>query len=196
MHNPLASGLRHVSAVLPWLDCGKAQRMQVYASANPVCSQRSARRVSYSALLGRRCLIAECRADMLLKLELSDTFWLSLPGIAGNKSSCTQHSRRAAPLDPSPVMQSCAACLNARPAKQSVYCELLCLIPLRTFTTSESMRSWPLQRQAAFGLMRVSALTLFCSLQLAVKVATPIPATACGLAALTKILRSPFDVLN
>src|SRR5207245_1009668 len=29
----------------------------VYASANPVCSQRSAHRVSYSALLGRRCLI-------------------------------------------------------------------------------------------------------------------------------------------
>src|SRR5438067_3227672 len=78
---------------------------------------------------------------MLLKLELSDTFWLSLPGFAGNISSCTQHSRRAAPLDLAPVMQSCAARLNARPAKQSVNCELLCIIPLCTFTTSESMRS-------------------------------------------------------
>src|SRR5439155_23338540 len=40
-------------------------------------------------------------------------------GFAGNISSCTQHSRRAAPLDPSPVMQSCAARLNARLTKQS-----------------------------------------------------------------------------
>src|SRR5438046_6697180 len=38
-------------------------------------------------------------------------------------------------------MRSCAARLNARPAKQSVNCELLCIIPLCTFTTSESMRS-------------------------------------------------------
>src|SRR6266550_2338110 len=63
-----------------------------------------------------------------------DTFWLSLLGFAGNKSSCTQHSRRAAPLDPSPVMQSCAARLNARLLKQSVNCELLCkllFIPVR-----------------------------------------------------------------
>src|SRR5947207_15331466 len=59
---------------------------------------------------------------------------MSLPGFAGNISSCTQHSRRAAPLDPSPVMQSCAARLNARLTKQSVNCELLCIIPLSTFT--------------------------------------------------------------
>src|SRR5947208_8303133 len=86
---------------------------------------------------------------MLLKLELSHQkirFGLSLPGFAGNISSCTQHSRRAAPLDLAPVIQSCAARLNARSAKQSVNCELLCIIPLCTFTTSESMRSWPLQR--------------------------------------------------
>src|SRR5438270_8267865 len=73
---------------------------------------------------------------MLLKLELSHQkirFWLSLPGFAGNISSCTQHSRRAAPLDPSPVMQSCAARLNARLTKQSVNCELLCIIDLSTF---------------------------------------------------------------
>src|SRR5947207_9738195 len=59
---------------------------------------------------------------------------MSLPGFAGNISSCTQHSRRAAPLDPSPVMQSCAARLNARLLKQSVNCELLCkllFIPVR-----------------------------------------------------------------
>src|SRR6266705_1805503 len=35
MPNLGASSLRHVSGVLPWLDCGKAQRMQVYAYANP-----------------------------------------------------------------------------------------------------------------------------------------------------------------
>src|SRR5438876_8060443 len=89
-----------------------------------------------------------------------DTFWMSLPGFAGNISSCTQHSRRAAPLDPSPVMQSCAARLNARLMKQSVNCELLCIIPLCTFT-SESMRSWPLQRSGGsscgFSLAGVSS---------------------------------------
>src|SRR5438477_10863153 len=58
---------------------------------------------------------------------------MSLPVFAGNISSCTQHSRRAAPLDPSPVMQSCAARLNARLTKQSVNCELLCIIALSTY---------------------------------------------------------------
>src|SRR5438874_13107814 len=57
---------------------------------------------------------------------------MSLPGFAGNISSCTQHSRRAAQLDSSPVMQSCAARLNARLTKQSVNCELLCIIDLST----------------------------------------------------------------
>src|SRR5437660_12865807 len=60
-----------------------------------------------------------------------DTFWLSIPVFAGNISSCTQHSRRAARLDPSRVMQSCAARLNARLTKQSVNCELLCIITAR-----------------------------------------------------------------
>src|SRR5437016_2924952 len=83
---------------------------------------------------------------MLLKLELSHQKILFGCLFAENISSCTQHSRRAAPLDPSRVMQSCAARLNARLTKQSVNCELLCIIPLSTFTTSESMRSWPLQR--------------------------------------------------
>src|SRR5436190_23068147 len=77
---------------------------------------------------------------------------MSLPGFAGNISSCTQHSRRAAPLDPSPVMQSCAARLNARLTKQSVNCELLCIIPLSTFT----------QRvQAVLSAFRERFLTLF-----------------------------------
>src|SRR5438552_18033662 len=74
---------------------------------------------------------------MLLKLELSHQkicFGCLFRGFAGNISSCTQHSRRAAPLDPSPVMQSCAARLNARLTKQSVNCELLCIIDLSTFT--------------------------------------------------------------
>ena len=53
---------------------------------------------------------------------------MPLPGFAGGISSCTQYSRRAAPLDPSLVMQSCAARLNARLTKQSVNCELLCII--------------------------------------------------------------------
>ena len=59
---------------------------------------------------------------------------MSLLGFAGGMSRCTQYSSRAAPLDPSPVMQSCAARLNARLTKQSVNCELLCIIPLSTFT--------------------------------------------------------------
>src|SRR6266568_373867 len=75
---------------------------------------------------------------MLLKLELSHQ---KIRFGCLFRSSCTQHSRRAAPLDPSPVMQSCAARLNASLTKQSVNCELLCIIPLSTFTTSESKRS-------------------------------------------------------
>src|SRR2546427_9933980 len=73
---------------------------------------------------------------------------MPLPGFAGNISSCTQHSRRAAPLDPSPVMQSCAARLNARLTKQSVNCELLCIIDLSTFTqrVQAILESQPLSR--------------------------------------------------
>src|SRR5437016_10939329 len=75
---------------------------------------------------------------MLLKLELSHQKILFGCLFAENISSCTQHSRRAAPLDPSPVMQSCAARLNARLTKQSVNCELLCIIALSTYYQSPS----------------------------------------------------------
>src|SRR5438132_11464288 len=68
---------------------------------------------------------------------------MSLPEFAGNISSCTQYSRRAAPLDPSPVMQSCAARLNARLTRQSVNCELLCIIDLATFI--ERVQAVPLR---------------------------------------------------
>src|SRR5205814_9512807 len=73
--------------------------------------------------------------------------------LAGNISSCTQYSRRAAPLDPSPVMQSCAARLNlgSRNNLSTVSCcELLCIITARVrcaFLTFPRLLSIYLQDQ-------------------------------------------------
>src|SRR5437879_13842757 len=71
-----------------------------------------------------------------------DTFWLSLPGFAGNISSCTQHSRRAAPLDPSPVMHHVphVSMLGSRNNLSTVSCcELLCIIPLSTYSLVQAV---------------------------------------------------------
>ena len=104
---------------------------------------------------------------MLLKLELRHQkirFACLFRGLRGVYPVALSTAVEQHHWNPSPVMQSCAARLNARLTKQSVNCELLCVIPLCTFTTSESMRSWPLQRSGGsscgFSLPGVSSSPL------------------------------------
>ena len=76
---------------------------------------------------------------MLLKLELSHQkilFGCLFRGLRGIYPVALSTAVEQHHLDPSPVMQSCAARLNARLTKQAVNSELLCIIPLSTYYQS------------------------------------------------------------
>src|SRR5438874_11814374 len=53
---------------------------------------------------------------------------MPLPGLERDISSCTHYSRRRAPLDPSPVIQSCAARVLMLGSRNKLLTPVLCAI--------------------------------------------------------------------
>jgi len=86
---------------------------------------------------------------------------MPLPRLGRDISSCTHYSRRRAPLDHAPVIQSCAArrtLLHARLAKQSVNARCLCNACADAPRCSEACEKWFGPLPASSGEIEVFSL--------------------------------------